>query len=721
MKRLFFMLLVVCLPLSTLLAGEGMWIPLLLQQLNEQEMQSMGMKMTAEDIYSVNKGSLKDAIVHFGGFCTGEIISSQGLILTNHHCGFGQIQNHSTLENNYLEKGFWAMNKAQELTNPGLFVTFIVRIEDVTSEILQGVTDDLSEADRQSVIDRNINSIKGSTLREEYQDAVVRPFFKGNQYFLFVTETYNDIRLVGAPPSSIGKFGADTDNWIWPRHTGDFSLFRIYADKDNNPADYSPDNVPYTPKHFLPVSLDGVSPDDFTLVFGFPGRTDSYIPASAMDLRVNTLNPIRIGIRDKSLEIIGEAMRNRPEARIQYASKQASIANSWKKWIGESQGVKATGGLEKKQALEKEFSARVNKKKAWRKAYGDLLPQLDKLYAESKPYAISNDYIEEITYRNIELLRIAGIMGRYVRILDNNGETFLKERLPRLIKYLEGFYKDFIPEVDQKIFASLMEVYLTEVPQAHQAPYVEEIHAKANKDYHKMASMIYENSILTKGEQVLNQLKENPADFFTNLKEDPAFQVDAKINEKKTAAIDASYQKINDKIQVLQRQYMKALMEVFPERRFYPDANSTLRVTYGKVKGFEPRDAIVYQPVTYLKGVMEKYVPGDYEFDVPEKLRMLYEDKDYGQYGENGQMPVCFIGTNHTSGGNSGSPAIDGSGNLIGLNFDRVWEGTMSDINYDPSICRNIMVDIRFVLFIIDKYAGAKHLIKEMKLVHPKK
>ncbi len=721
MKRFFFMLLVVCLPLSTVLAGEGMWIPLLLQQLNEQEMQSMGMKMTAEDIYSVNKGSLKDAIVHFGGFCTGEIISSQGLILTNHHCGFGQIQRHSTLEDNYLEKGFWAMNSKEELANPGLFATFIVRIEDITSEILQGVTDDLSESDRQSVIDRNINSLKGSTLREDYQDVMIRPFFKGNQYFLFVTETYNDIRLVGAPPSSIGKFGADTDNWVWPRHTGDFSLFRIYANKDNKPAEYAEDNVPYMPKHYLPVSLDGVTADDFTLVFGFPGRTDEYIPASAMDLRVNTLNPIRISIRDKSLDIIGEAMRSRPEARIQYASKQAGIANSWKKWIGESQGVKSTGGLEKKHALEKEFTSRVNKKKDWKKAYGDLLPQMNTLYAEIKPYAISQDYIDEIAYRNIELLRIAGILDRYVTILDNNGEDFLKERLPRLIDYLEGFYKDYIPDVDQKIFASLMEVYLEEVPQEHQADYAAEVYAKADKDYDKMAATLYDNSVLTKGNEVLLQLKEAPVDFFKNLADDPVYAMNKKINEKKVEMVEKPYQKIDDQLQLLQRQYMKALMEVFPERRFYPDANSTLRVTYGQVKGFEPRDAILYQPVTYLKGVIEKYVPGDYEFDVPEKLRELYENKDYGQYGENGQMPVCFIGSNHTTGGNSGSPAIDAHGNLIGLNFDRVWEGTMSDINYDPSICRNIMVDIRYVLFIIDKYAGAKHLIKEMKLVHPKK
>ncbi|GJM32937.1 MAG: Asp/Glu-specific dipeptidyl-peptidase [Saprospiraceae bacterium] len=721
MKQFIFLLLVVCLPLSTTFAGEGMWIPLLLQQLNEKEMQSMGMKMTAEDIYSVNKGSLKDAIVHFGGFCTGEIISREGLILTNHHCGFGQIQRHSSLENNYLEDGFWAMDQKEELTNPGLFVTFIVRIEDITAAILEGVTDDLSESDRQSVIDRNINAVKGSILREEYQDVLVRPFYKGNQYFLFVTETYNDIRLVGAPPSSIGKFGADTDNWIWPRHTGDFSLFRIYANKDNKPAEYAEDNVPYTPKHYLPISLDGVAENDFTLVFGFPGRTDEYIPASAMDLRVNTLNPIRIGIRDKSLEIIGKAMRSRPEARIQYASKQSGIANSWKKWIGETQGVKATGGLEKKRALEAEFTKRVNKKKAWKKDYGLLLPQLNKLYGDLKPYAISQDYINEISFRNIELLRVAGIINRYMVILDNNGEETFKSRLPRLIAYLEGFYKDYIPDVDQEIFGRLMEVYLKDVPKPHQAAYVQELFEKSGSNYQQMAEMVYNGSLLAKGEKVLAQLNEDPIAFFKTLNDDPAYKTTTEINNKSAEEVSQPYQKIDEEIELLQRKYMQALMEVFPEKRFYPDANSTLRVSYGQVKGFEPRDAIQYQPVTYLKGVIEKYVPGDYEFDVPEKLRSLYEAKDYGAYGQDGKMPVCFIGSNHTSGGNSGSPAIDGSGNLVGLNFDRVWEGTMSDINYDASICRNIMVDIRYVLFIIDKYAGATRLIKEMKLVHPKK
>lgn len=722
MKKSFSILIILFLFISKSFATEGMWLPLLLNDLNEAEMQSLGMKMTAEDIYSVNHGSLKDAIVHFGGFCTAEVISNQGLLLTNHHCGYGQIQSHSSLKNNYIEDGFWAQNTSDELSNPGLFATFIVKIEDVSKKCLKGVSQDMTETERQSQIDKNIAVIKKSYTLKAFEKVMIKPFYKGNQYFLFLTETFNDIRLVGAPPSSIGKFGADTDNWVWPRHTGDFSLFRIYANKDNQPADYSPDNVPYRPKYSLPISIDGVEEDDFTLVFGFPGRTNEYLPAVAIDLQANEINPIRISIRDQSLDVLDKAMRSDPAARIQYAAKQARIANGWKKWKGESLGIKSSNAIEKRKIMEATFQSRVDKKRKWKKKYGHILADFEKNYQAAKPYATGREYIFEITRRNNELLNLASIFKRYHDMYQSGGLEGIQARLPRLISYLEGYYKDFSAEVDQAIFARLIKIYDQELMEEYQSPFVKNEITFAKENYNDLAKKVYSQSIIARGNSVINLLKEDPAKFFESIEGDYGFQFYKSITDIAAEKIFAPYNAYQSKINRLQRLYMEALMEVFPEKKFYPDANSTMRVTYGQVKSYEPRDAVTYQPVTYLEGVMQKYTPGDYEFDVPEKLRTLFKQKDYGPYkSKNGKMPVCFLGSNHTTGGNSGSPAIDAHGNLVGLNFDRVWEGTMSDINYDAKICRNIMVDIRYVLFLIDKYAGAKRLIEEMNLVHPKK
>lgn len=714
--RLITAFLVVFLIQTNTHAGEGMWLPLFLKQLNEAEMQSMGMKISAEDIYSVNKGSLKDAIVHFGGFCTGEVISDQGLVLTNHHCGFGQIQYHSTLENNYLEDGFWASNNSEELPNPGLFVTFIVRIEDVSEAILKGTEEAQNAKSRQSIVDKNINTLKSSLTLGEFEDALIRPFFEGNQYFMFITETYRDIRLVGAPPSSIGKFGADTDNWEWPRHTGDFAMFRIYADKDNKPAAYSEDNVPFKPRYSLPISLDGVAEEDFTMIFGFPGRTREYLPSFAVKQVMDVLNPAKIDIRTKALEIIDAAMRADAQVKIQYASKQARIANAWKKWIGESQGLEKTAALDKKRNLESKFAQRVSQNPEWKQKYGRLLPEFERLYQEIEPYALMHDYFNEIVGRNIELMRLVNALSRVAKM-----DSMDKDLQKRVGNYLADFYKDYRPEIDKAVFASLMEVYFNQVDGNNISDYAKERVMDAGKDYNVLASKVFDNSILVEGKKLMELIQNDPKAAIKALNEDIAFQFGRSLSEAHYASAEKEYNRINEKLKELQRTYMKALMEVFPEERFYPDANSTMRVTYGQVKGYEPRDAIRYQPVTYLDGVIEKYKPGDYEFDVPTRLRKLHEFKDYGDYADKtGRVPVCFLGSNHTTGGNSGSPAIDAYGNLIGLNFDRVWEGTMSDLNYDASICRNIMVDVRYILFIVDKYAGATHLINEMKLVRPK-
>ncbi|HOZ75967.1 MAG TPA: S46 family peptidase [Flavobacterium sp.] len=689
----------------------GMWIPSLLSGMNEKEMKHLGMKMTAADIYSVNKSSLKDAVPHFNGGCTSEVISPKGLLLTNHHCGFDVIQNHSTVEHDYLTNGFWAYKMQDELPNEDLVVTFIIKIEDVTTKVLEG-TSTLSEADKQKKIQENIAALSNSLPKESWQENKIRTFYEGNQYMLFVTETYKDVRLVGAPPSSIGKFGSDTDNWVWPRHTGDFSLFRIYADKNNRPAAYSKDNVPYVPKHFLPVSLDGVKEDDFTMVFGYPGRTTEYLPAVAVAQIVNELNPAKIEIRDRALKVADGFMRKDNAIKIQYASKYASIANYWKKWIGETQGLKKSNAIAIKKKQEAAFMDKVAKtgKQA---EYGNLLSDFEKYYTEIAPYALSRDYFIEVVLRNTELLTVAYKMVQLEQIYNNKGEQAFTDRKNNLVNGLGDFYKDFNKNVDEKVFEQLIDLYANKSPK----PFLPA--RLSNADVAKLTAEVY-TSKLVSFEGAKELLNGDTKTVLANLNNDKAFQLVKEMADKFSKEVAPKYDEINLKITALQRTYMKAQLELNKDARIFPDANSTLRVTYGKVKGYEPKDATIYKPMTYLDGVLEKYIPGDYEFDVPKKLIDLYNTKDYGAYSQNGKMPVCFIGTNHTTGGNSGSPAVDAEGNLIGLNFDRVWEGTMSDIYYDPSICRNVMVDIRYVLFIIDKYAGAKNLIEELKIVHPK-
>jgi hypothetical protein len=698
------------LPVICLRAEEGMWLPFLLEKMNEKDMKSKGMKISAKDIYSINNGSLKDAIVSFGGFCTGEVISTQGLVLTNHHCGFDAIQNHSSLEHNYIRDGFWAMDKSQELRNPGLFVTFIVRIDDVSAQVLAGVKPGMAENERQSVIDKNINQVNQQVKRESWQKSFVRAFFEGNQYFLFVTETYNDIRLVGAPPSSIGNFGKDSDNWMWPRHTGDFSMFRIYAGKDNKPADYSPDNVPYVPKKALSISMSGVQQNDFTMVFGFPGRTMEYLHSAAVEQTMDVNDPAKIAIRDKALAVIDGFMRKDEGIKIQYAAKYASISNAWKKWQGEVLGLKRTGAVDKKKAYEAEFQRRVNGNPQWKAAYGSLLQELGAAYEELKPYGLARDYYLEITSK----IEVFSIINQLWALGNAKGKSNYNTVLARVKDRLADLYNEYSPVVDEQLFGRLMEMYA-----GQPATYVA-ASAKSG-DYTALARQLYSQTSLTNGKATLAALEQNPDDLLGRLQQDKLVAIYSDMADLYNEKVAARLNQIQDRINQLQRTYMQAQMDVMKEKKFYPDANSTLRVTYGNVKGYQARDAVQYDYYTYLDGVMQKYVPGDYEFDVPARLRELYAAKDYGPYGSNGKMPVCFIASNHTTGGNSGSPALDAWGNLIGLNFDRVWEGTMSDINYDPSICRNIMVDIRYVLFIVDKYAGAGHLVKEMKLVNPKK
>jgi hypothetical protein len=710
----FLKLLLLLFVLQTQAQQGGMWIPSLLKGSNEKEMKSLGMKISADDIYSVNHSSLKDAVPHFDGGCTAEMISPKGLLLTNHHCGYDNIQSHSTVENDYLTNGFWAYKMEEELPNEGLTVTFIIKIEDVTNQIFEGVLNLPSESDKQKKIQQNIAALNKSYTKDGWQETMIRAFYDGNQYLLFLTETFKDVRLVGAPPSSIGKFGSDTDNWVWPRHTGDFSLFRVYADKNNRPAAYSKENIPYTPKHFFPVSAKGIQEDDFTMVMGYPGRTQEYLPSFAVEQIVNDLNPAKIEIRDAALKVQDGFMRKDNAIKIQYASKYAGVANYWKKWIGETKGLKKSNAVSIKKDFEKKFQEKVIK--AGKQAeYGTLLADFEKNYSEIREYAIARDYFTEVVLRNSEILSFGYRLFQLEQVYNTKGEQAFNDRKNNLIASFEGLYKDYSVQVDEKVFEQLIHLYATKSPKQFLPENLQTIDATA------LTSTIFKTSKLTNYNGLKEILNGDAKTILEKLNQDEAYKLVKSIGDNYQKNVAPKFDEINLKNSALQRTYMKGIMEFFPNDRIFPDANSTLRVTYGKVKGYKPSDAVLYEPISYLDGVIEKYVPGDYEFDVPKKLIDLYNAKDYGKYADkNGKMPLAFIATNHTTGGNSGSPALDAKGNLIGLNFDRVWEGTMSDIYYSPDICRNIMVDTRYILFIIDKFAGAKNLIEEMNIVYPK-
>lgn len=711
----YFKLLLLLFVIQTQAQQGGMWIPSMLKGMNEGEMKTLGMKISAEQIYSINKSSLKDAVPHFDGGCTAEVISDKGLILTNHHCGFDNIQSHSTVEHDYLTNGFWAYKMEEELPNKDLEVTFVVKIEDVTSKIIEGTASLTSEAEKQKKIQQNISELVKNSPKEAWQENRVKTFYDGNQYLLFVVESYKDVRLVGAPPSSIGKFGSDTDNWVWPRHTGDFSLFRIYADKNNRPAAYSAENVPYKPKHFFPISITGLKENDFTMVMGYPGRTTEYLPSVAVNQIVETLNPAKVEIRDAALKVQDRFMRKDQAIKIQYAAKYASVANYWKKWMGETKGLKKANAVAAKQKFEKDFQQKVAK--AGKQAeYGNLLTEFEKNYTEIKDYALARDYFSEVALRNTELLSVGYKLYQLEQLLNSKGEQAFNDRKTNLSNGIGDFYKDYNAEVDKNVFEQLINLYAIKSPKQFLPESLNNINAS------QLTTDVFTNSKLTSLEKFRSLLEGDSKSVIEKINADKGYQVIKSMADAFTNKVAPKYDELNLKNIALQRTYMKAILELSPKSaRIFPDANSTLRVTYGKIKGYKPNDAVYYEPFTTLDGVMEKYVPGDYEFDVPQKLIDLYNTKDYGIYGVNGKMPVCFIATNHTTGGNSGSPALDKNGNLIGLNFDRVWEGTMSDIYYSPDICRNIMVDSRYILFIIDKYAGAKNIINELKIIQPMK
>ena len=683
-------------------ADEGMWLPSLISQ-RIADMQAKGFHLSAEDIYNVNEASLKDAVVLFGRGCTGELVSPEGLLLTNHHCGYGQIQKHSSVEHDYLRDGFWAMTRNEELPNEGLTVKFLERMEDVTDIILKGYEPKMSEQERKDIVKKNSNAlIKEVTKDGKGLKAIVEALYYGNQYFLFVYREYSDVRLVGAPPSSVGKFGGDTDNWMWPRHTGDFSIFRIYADKDNNPAEYSPENVPYKPKKYFHVSAKGVQEGDFTFIYGFPGKTQEYIHSEAVRYIEKIGDPHKIALRTIRLDIMNKHQSQSQKVRIQYSSKHASVANAWKKWQGEVKGLIKNNIIEVKKNYEKGFD-----RWAANGEFDGVIGRLDSLYKELEPYAFAYDYYNE-TVRTIEVSNFAVSIER---LFDEDG--FDSEKAEQLAK---AFFKDYYMPIDKECFVAMMTEFDKNVPEEFKPEYFKKQMRKF-KGAEKWADYIFSKTLFTDAEKVASLTAKD----MKKVEKDPATVFYNEFVKWYVTDLNPHTKRLNTEIELAYRNYMRGQLVYSRTQRvakdFYPDANLTLRVAYGHVKGYSPADAIYYTPSSTIKGIMEKDNPAIFDYNIPQRLRDLYAAKDYGPWTDaNGEVPVCFIATNHTTGGNSGSPVINADGELIGLNFDRVWEGTMSDIIYDPEICRNITLDIRYVLFTIDKLAGAGHLIEEMTI-----
>jgi len=704
-KGIAYLLLIVTFNISAF-AEEGMLIPTIVNAF-ESDMQAMGMKLSAKDIYDANNSSIKDAIIHFGGGCTAEIVSNKGLILTNHHCGYSQVQAHSSLENDYLKNGFWAKNLSEELANPGLEAIRMVRIEDVTSSVLFGIEGIKDEAEKNARLKQNIKTLIEDFTKNTHYTAEIKAFNYGNDYYLILKETFNDVRLVGTPPNSIGKFGGDTDNWVWPRHTGDFSVFRIYANNENKPAEFSTENIPYTPLHFLPISMKDRKTGDFTMVYGFPGTTEQHLVSGQIAYIIEKERPARISMREKSLSVIDAAMRSSDEVRIKYSAKQASIANGYKKWIGQIGGLIELGAVDVKKTFEKEYNKRALSNAEWNSKYGSVIDKMNNLVATKSHADFGYVMAVEYLYVGPELFDLAAVLSKFEMEYDElkaNGK--LEEKISELKNGAEGFFKNYDENVDKEIFRLLT------------AEYISKIQGYENMDVKKLTDEIYMKSAITNKSRYIKLLETcKSKKGMKLLKKDIGLNHWKKIQSDFRTKTLGEARNFNSEMDGLLKLFVEGKKIMFPEIKHWADANSTLRITYGKLEGSAPKDGMQYLEHTTTKGILQKHQTGNPDFDLLPKMVEMYEKKDFGSYAQEGELWVCYTGSNHTTGGNSGSPVLDENGYLMGLNFDRSWESTMSDYIFDPNRCRNIVVDIRYVLWVIDKYAGASHLVDEMKLM----
>ena len=716
MRKLRLWMTAVALAVSGLVhADEGMWLLSTLKQLNEADMQKMGFKLTADDIYNINKASMKDGIVHFGGGCTGEIVSPDGLILTNHHCGLDYIQSLSSVEHDYLQNGFWAATRANELPAPGLTVRFLIRMEDVTSKVKAGLGDVQNESDLQTKLVSVFSKITKEATEGTGYIADVKSTFGGNEYYLFVYEKYEDVRLVGTPPMSIGNFGGDTDNWMWPRHTGDFSMFRVYASPDGKPAKYSKDNVPLKSKFYFPVSIKGLQEGDFTMVMGYPGRTDRYATSYSIENSLDITSPALVKIRTKRLNVINEAMASSDEIRIKYQSKKNIVSNYWKFFIGQQKQLKRMKVIDQKRDQENKFNEWVNADKKRKLEYGFVLNALQNSYMESRKYAKVRVYMRE-ALQGTEILRYAYSFSALEKALneENPNQEDIKAKTAALKSQVDDFFSEYDAGVDKKVFAVLMKTFMDDIAPEQRAPELAKMLSKSKGNYEKWADHVFSKSIFADKNKVLEFLDNPSAKTINN---DPAFQI---INDQSVFYAD-NFSEAARKSELEQaannRKYIQGLREMMPEKKFSPDANSTMRLTYGKVKHYDPADAMKYDWTSTIEGVMQKMDNDNPEFVVPEKLVDLYNHKDYGRYAKDGVLHTCFITDNDITGGNSGSPVINGNGEIVGLAFDGNWEAMSGDIKFDENFKRTIAVDIRYVLFCIEKFGGAKHVVDEMKVI----
>ena len=698
-------------------ADEGMWIPMFLQELNEDEMKAMGMKINVEEIYSINQASMKDAIILFGRGCTGEIVSDQGLMLTNHHCGYGKIQAHSSIENDYLTHGFWAMNQREELPNPGLEASILVYMKDVTNEVMDNVNPNSSLNIQERMKEANIERIAKEATKGTHYTSKVVPFYYGNQYILMVYEVFKDVRLVGAPPSCVGKFGGDTDNWMWPRHTGDFSWFRIYADENNNPAEYSENNVPYKPKYSFTISLKGVEEGDFTFIFGYPGSTNQFATSHAIKMVTQSENPIAIEMRRKRMDVMEKYMLNDELIRIQYSAKHAGVANFWKKMIGENKGIQRTNGMHKKQVLETRFLEWVAADESRQNMYGGLFGEFAKIYEELTPANFALTVFFEGGY-SIELVKAALQFNQLYQTLIkySDDKNVINKEVENLKSWAEGFYKDYSADVDRDICYNILPYY-TQLDKKFTPAFFERVDKKFKGSIYDFTIDVYKNSIFSSKDKVLSFLNNISAKKSLKiLKNDPGFLLMSDLLNNYRDMINA-IKPLETRLQELYKTYVRALMEMDTNKRFWPDANSTLRVSYGKVASYVPTDGVKYDYYTTTSGIIEKSLTDLTDYTLGDNVTEFLKSENWGPYAHSdGTMRVGFAASNHTTGGNSGSPILNADGHLVGINFDRVWEGTMSDMFYDVTFCRNVSVDIRYVLLITDRYAGAGHLIKELKI-----